>query len=484
MLSSKTCELLKHTLRLTFVLLCNNDLLMSHIFISYSRKDKVYAQRLAEDIRRHGFDVWIDERIDYGDRWWRTIVEAINDCAAFVVVMSPHAEKSEWVESELLLAKKRRKLIFPLLLEGEEFALLITTQFVDVRDGSLPEEDFYADLAEVIQPTNSSGIWVTPPKVATSLPKKLRQDRFFLLWLAAVALSLLLALALAAAYLGGIFRGDNGNQATEVAENPTFTEMPTNTPASTTTSTKTPYPSVTPTDVPYPQPPYRNADWTSVEQDFSGVTMVLVPAGCFMMGSEDGEVDEQPINQQCFEKPFWLDKYEVTNAQYSSVGCEDWSSKPDQPRNCVNWFQARDFCEARGGRLPTEAEWEYAARGPDNLAYPWGNEFVTGYAVWALNTSDQTASVNSRPGSASWVGAQVMSGNLWEWTSSLPRDYPYNSEDGREFNPGDGVVDFRVLRGGSFTENIENVRATHRFNDMSSTTSTSYGFRCARDYTS
>ncbi len=105
---------------------------MAHVFISYSRKNPDYARKLAEDIRKHGFDVWIDDRIDYGDRWWRTIVQAIEDCAAFVVVMSLASENSEWVEREVLLGQREKKPIFPLLLDSSGFALLITTQYADI----------------------------------------------------------------------------------------------------------------------------------------------------------------------------------------------------------------------------------------------------------------------------------------------------------------------------------------------------------------
>jgi hypothetical protein len=141
---------------------------MAHIFISYSRKDQAYARKLAESIRQHGFDVWIDDRIDYGNRWWRTIVQAIEECVAFVVVMSPPAEQSEWVEREILVAQREVKPIFPLLLSGREFALLITPQFADVRNGDLPPDDFYQRLAQVITPAQTSGEWVLPDKPAAS----------------------------------------------------------------------------------------------------------------------------------------------------------------------------------------------------------------------------------------------------------------------------------------------------------------------------
>lgn len=135
---------------------------MAHIFISYSRKDREYARDLTQALRQHGFDVWIDDRIDYGTRWWRTIEEAIKNCGAFVVIMTPDSQNSEWVEREILLAQRRSKPIYPLLLKGEEFGLLITTQFVDVKNGQLPPEDFFHDLGLVVPPSAKTGAMVAP----------------------------------------------------------------------------------------------------------------------------------------------------------------------------------------------------------------------------------------------------------------------------------------------------------------------------------
>lgn len=81
----------------------------NHVFISYSRKDQTYTRNLADDLRKRGFDVWLNDRIDFGDRWWRTIVRAIRACAAFVVVMTPESEKSERVEREVHLALRERR---------------------------------------------------------------------------------------------------------------------------------------------------------------------------------------------------------------------------------------------------------------------------------------------------------------------------------------------------------------------------------------
>jgi formylglycine-generating enzyme required for sulfatase activity len=222
----------------------------------------------------------------------------------------------------------------------------------------------------------------------------------------------------------------------------------------------------------------RNSGWTPASQIFNGVEMVLVPAGCFMMGNEDGVDDEKPVHQQCFDEPFWIDKYEVTNAQYGSVGCEEWSSEPNQPRNCIGWFDAKAYCESRGGRLPSEAEWEYAARGPDNLEYPWGNDFVADNVVYGGYSGG--AAVGSRPDGVSWVGAMDMSGNLWEWTSSIYQDYPYKSDDGRE--DSSDTNNLRVFRGGAFSITFPFVRSTGRSFDLPNKYNNLVGFRCVRDF--
>jgi len=122
---------------------------LAHIFISYARKDRNYVRSLVGDLRRRGFEVWYDDRIGSGDRWWQTIVQAIRNSAAFIVVMTPDSEKSKWVERELLLAEREGKPIFPLLRSGQEFSLLIDTQYVDVSNDQLPPEEFHDRLGRI-----------------------------------------------------------------------------------------------------------------------------------------------------------------------------------------------------------------------------------------------------------------------------------------------------------------------------------------------
>jgi hypothetical protein len=128
---------------------------MSHIFISYSKKNKDYARKLADQLIAFGFDVWMDDRIDYGEDWWAVIVRAIRECSAFVVLMTSESDTSRWVQREVSIADELHKRTFPLLLEGSllesaHWSIFVRTQYADVRDGTLPPATFIKELAEYV----------------------------------------------------------------------------------------------------------------------------------------------------------------------------------------------------------------------------------------------------------------------------------------------------------------------------------------------
>ncbi|MBK8026130.1 MAG: SUMF1/EgtB/PvdO family nonheme iron enzyme [Chloroflexi bacterium] len=235
-------------------------------------------------------------------------------------------------------------------------------------------------------------------------------------------------------------------------------------------------PAITPTPAPTgPPSPATNADWTPQSATISGVEMVLVPPGCFMMGSDEGRRDERPAHEICFEHAYWIDKYEVTNAVYGSPGNFQGD---DRPRENLLWSEARDHCASRGARLPTEAEWEYAARGPDGLTYPWGNELIAENLVFDQNSNGETQSVGSRPAGASWVDAMDMSGNVFEFVSSIYARYPFDPTDGRE-----DLTDLqapRVYRGGINSYIDNGAGTTIRFRLGADERNWFIGFRCAR----
>ena len=194
--------------------------------------------------------------------------------------------------------------------------------------------------------------------------------------------------------------------------------------------------------------------------DDKGIQQVWVPAGSFQMGSTAEAIralqamqppapgfvlgefpSEQPAHTVRLTKGYWIDKTEVTNRAFRAfvdaggyttqsywsdlgwawLGRQTISSLPnfclgnlpDNPAACVSWYEAEAYARWRGGRLPTEAEWEYAARGPDSLVYPWGNEFDD--SLCNLVGGKGLQPVGSYPGGASWVGALDMAGNVMEW---------------------------------------------------------------------
>jgi len=226
-----------------------------------------------------------------------------------------------------------------------------------------------------------------------------------------------------------------------------------------------------------------NKQWTVHVKEFNGVKMVQVPPGCYMMGNVQGDTSQQPQTRICFESPFWIDQFEVTNIQFRTLGGKaiNTSNLPGDglPRDMIAWTEARDFCALRGARLPTEAEWEYAARGPDNLLYPWGAKFDPTSALYRGNATGSSGNVGSRPGGTSWVGAMDMSGNVWEWTSSLYKSYPYVAADGREDQAN--TLNERTLRGGSWNNFESALTTSYRRPAQPALVTYDIGFRCARD---
>jgi hypothetical protein len=152
---------------------------MSYIFISYSHEDKEYAHRLEKKLKPKGFEVWLDDRINYGSQWPDEIEKRLDGCKALILIMTPRSKRSEWVQNELNRAKRKKKNIFPLLLEGDEPWLSVeATQYVDVRNGILPPEDFYDSLARVV-PKKKAPPTTTikkTPKTTTKSPREQKID--------------------------------------------------------------------------------------------------------------------------------------------------------------------------------------------------------------------------------------------------------------------------------------------------------------------
>lgn len=266
-------------------------------------------------------------------------------------------------------------------------------------------------------------------------------------------------------------------------------------------------------------------DWPSAGQartDARGIVQQYVPEGCFQMGTTEADsliamalpdrpswtdgtlASEQPAHEVCLTRGYWIDRTEVTNAAFSDFVTdggyerpEFWSTEglswlesqyvpvlpypcggndaPDQPRMCVTFYEAEAYARWRGGALPTEAQWEYAARGPESLTYPWGNEWDASRAHVLFAT--QSSPVGGYPQGVSWIGAMDMAGNAMEWVADwLDADYYAASPAADPQGPEKGTI--KVEKGGWWGSNPYVARSAYRhFEDTPRYNDNHIGFR-------
>jgi formylglycine-generating enzyme required for sulfatase activity len=256
--------------------------------------------------------------------------------------------------------------------------------------------------------------------------------------------------------------------------------------------------------------------------DDHGVSQVYVPSGCFVMGTTDEQAtyavslnapswaakrlpSEQPAQEVCLTQSYWIDEFEVTNASFQAFIDADgyiiqdyWSedgwkwlqrqsleqlfsrceaeSLPDHPRVCITWYEAEAYAQWRGGRLPTEAEWEFAARGTDSLVYPWGNEWDSAKAN--VEDSIGLVAVGSYAEGVSWVGAHDMAGNAMEWVADWLSPNHNHLADQPENPIGLPTGRMKVEKGGWWGSNALVARSAYRhFEDPPTYQDHHIGFR-------
>ena len=220
-------------------------------------------------------------------------------------------------------------------------------------------------------------------------------------------------------------------------------------------------------------------------------TLVYVPEGEFTMGS-DISSDEQPIHKVTLDA-FWIDQTEVTNAAYAKcvnagicqppndVNHFSNSNYANHPVVYVDWNKANAYCSWAERRLPTEAEWEKAARGTDVRTYPWGNDAPNMDLLNYNSNIGDTTEVGKYPSGKSIYGAYDMAGNVWEWVNDWYQSGYYATLGDSASNPqGPSSGDGRVLRGGSWFNVVGNVRSAYRNYFVPSDSLFDFGFRCAR----
>ncbi len=239
--------------------------------------------------------------------------------------------------------------------------------------------------------------------------------------------------------------------------------------------------------------------------------MILVSAGTFTMGSTIRAADEKPVHKVYLDA-YYISKFEVTNAEYY----EFWNSLQNDPRDStkdrkkhtpenfthlphignwperatefpdypvvgVSWHDATAYAEWKGMRLPTEAEWEKAARGYTDRIWPWGNAMTSNANTSEKNDGyeNKIAPVGSYPNGKSFYGAMDMAGNVWEWTADWYSDV-YYIHSPKQNPEGPAVGSWRVLRGGSWIDKLTRCSTTFRFYLYPSLKTSFVGFRLAK----
>jgi hypothetical protein len=381
---------------------------MPYVFISYSKKNKAYAQLLKNELVRRGFAVWIDDVIEPSEDWWRNIRQAIKDSAAVMLIMTPQSETSHWVSLELLHALEYRKSIFPLLRDGDVnlmnsdvWSRIANIQYTDVRQGQLPPDAVFDKLRSLLKRTALPDDGWTPHIEVTATPEPVSPQT--------------------SALLEDFFQRA-GQHREEVV----------------------------------PPAPAQPQMWGVENILPSPFEWVYVPPGAVKLGNETFSVDA-----------FNIAKYPITNAQYELfIKAEDGYRDPiwwqdlgifaaawrktdpmprprafpdnNHPRANINYDEALAFCKWLAHRfnapspqlppvkitLPTIQQWFRAGYGDQYKLFPWGNLMDFNRCNVKESGLEQTTPVTQYPTGASIYGVMDMVGNVSEWClDTNPKKY-------------------------------------------------------------
>jgi formylglycine-generating enzyme required for sulfatase activity len=486
------------------------------VFLCHSSRDKNNVRKLYNKLRAEGIKPWFDEEdLLPGQRWPEEISKAVSSADAVLICISRNSvDRAGYVQKEI----KQALDVADQQPEGSIFVIPVRLEKCNIPERlrnlhcvDLFEERGYKKLIQALQYRANELKRVIKP-VPQPIDKDNPPPRFnCTMRIALLALSLLLLLAgITFATQEWPFQGEAG-----VATIPTATATghPTTRPASIPGYTTIPVATATATFAPQPTttlipwPTATSSPTTTATPTLTATplptwvpAMVEIPAGPFLMGSSDEDPlaydDEKP--QHTVELPtYWIGTTEVTNAQFRPFVEGDGYNNPDywteagwewrtaeditqpqfwdytewngneQPVIGISWYEAVAYARwlstqtGHDFRLPTEAEWEKAARGREGLIWPWGNEWVADNCN-CTGTVGNTTPVGSYPDGASPYGVLDMAGNAWEWTAmAWPDPYPYAVEDAWSADYLEEDY-WRVRRGGAWNLNQEFVRTAYR----------------------
>lgn len=450
------------------------------VFISYSSKDKAIADGIVSTLEQNNIRCWYAPRdIKPSEDWGMAIANAIQETNIFLMVFSGNSNQSQHVLDELLFAIDAQAVVLPYRIENLEPAgamklHLSSRHWLDAYDPSW--ESHLKELAKsisLILETKLDEKQIKLPPKYSKRPRKLNIKRILLV----------IGMLLTAVLVGLLLQG----RVPQLLAQKTSSSQPVtlNLPAGSS--------QVSPADE---------------------MVQVYIPQGSFLMGSESGVINERPVHMVDLDG-FWMDEHEVTNSQFVAflndqgnqeegkspwlntadeiqpielVG-DTWVVEPvfsDHPVVNVSWYGARAYCEWAGRRLPTEAEWEKAARGSlDGKNYPWGdslpvceNKAENGARFdddLECNSRGTTSIMNYAPNG---YGLYDMAGNVWEWVSDHYLSYYYFISP-EENPPGPAIGLHRVMRGGGWFTDSYHARVSYREWDQPASSFNVVGFRCS-----
>ncbi len=506
---------------------------MSHIFISYSKHNSAYTYKLADYLQAQGFNIWIDRiGIEYGVGWWDAIVDGLDGCGAFIVVMTPESRASDWVQRELFIALQEKKPVFPLLLTGDNWKVFVLTQYADVRDGSLPDDEFLKRLSQCVtqHPVGRDKSTITSEQQTIE----------------AAALTDSFDVDSAIADFNRAFRAQNWSEALNIlgrirasGADPTpfdpddsekrvqaVIELEKNKREQTqyTAERDKQYAQIVAMQhhddahqvwarlqkfwqtFPHYDPQYI-ARKVRAQLDRPRSSSVLpAPFDWIALVGEGYSIAKYPITNAQFDlfiaaggyrqQKWWTQAgwkarsdgwrydgdWKPSGRAWTEPRCwrDDGWMAAEQPVVGVSWYEAVAFClwlsDVTGETitLPTDAQWQFAAQGDDGRAYPWGDVWDCARCNNSVRpcVSEVTTPIQHYASSGkSPFGAVDMAGNVYEWCLT---DY----KSGANLLDGAHV---RVLRGGSWDDlDARFYRCDFRFWGYPYYRNSTFGFRICR----
>lgn len=420
---------------------------MTDLFLSYSRDDSLVMQMLRDNLRKLGFNVWVDiEYLEPGTRQWvRAIKEAVLRVDGMIVLCSSSAESSEWVNREVTIARLAGKTIFPVLIDGDVLesmpAELIGAQYIDMRGRSEPARGFRALAASL-----AKRYGLALPDFTFAVDDALSLPPIQVINVSGHVEGSVIAISGDLAVQGDFVAGDQNIGSPTLQAGVRTIEMSPVTISTPAAPRRDPILQFLPGPFEWCEVPGNSRFVMRSDTGIKG-SYAIAPflIGKYLLTAEQFQVFiDDPYG---YQNAGWLYHLDLSALPPGGPETPRFSKQANLPRDRVSWYEAVAFCRWLSShvgytvRLPNEWEWQWAAQGLDGFDYPYGQRFDPTLSNTLESGYYGTTPVNSFADGASPCGALDMSGNLWEWCRNEYRDVG---------NVQGGGDPRRAVRGGSW----------------------------------